>query len=160
MNGVGQRVALLTMATVLIATCSSDSIVPQTTGFIAIGTWGGDLSGMIVTDSSAHVHIGCTYGDVIGLVPLDDSGKFDIAGSYLLRAYPVAVGPTMPAQFTGTVNGARLTLIVAVNDTVEHAIRVLGPVTLQFGKEPQMGPCPICRQPGLAAKSSPRSDTP
>jgi len=40
-----------------------------------------------------------------------------------------------------------MTLIVAVNDTVAHKLSVLGPVTWQFGKDPQMGPCPICRTP-------------
>lgn len=114
---------------------------------IAFGTWGGDNNGMIVSDSGAHVHIGCTYGDVLGVVALDENGKYDVAGSYLLRAYPVAVGPSMPAQFTGTVSGGKLTLIVAVNDTIEHKITILGPVTLQHGKTPQMGPCPICQTP-------------
>jgi hypothetical protein len=59
----------------------------------------------------------------------------------------------VPAQFTGTISGSHLTLIVAVNDTVERRIRVLGPVTVRLGREPEMGPCPICdtramRRPG------------
>ena len=137
---------LLPLASCLlfVATCKSDSLAP-TGDSLALGTWGGDNSGVIVSDSGMHVHIGCTYGDVIGLVPLDGDGKLDVAGSYLVRAYPVAVGPSMPAQFSGQVAGNRLTLVVAVYDTLEHKIQILGPVTVQFGKEPQLGPCPICR---------------
>ena len=61
-----------------------------------------------------------------------------------LRLYPVAVGPTMPAQFAGVVNGNRLTFTVAVNDTVETKLVVLGPAIVTFGRQPEMGPCPIC----------------
>jgi hypothetical protein len=66
---------------------------------------------MIVGDTAMHLHIGCTFGDVSGRVPLGANGQFDVAGSYLLRAYPIAVGPTMPARFrmsrrrTKTVTG-------------------------------------------------------
>ena len=34
-----------------------------------------------------------------------------------------------------------MTLTVSLTDIP----RVLGPVTLTYGKEPKMGPCPICR---------------
>ena len=138
--------ALIPALAVVLSTCGGSTVDPPG-DHIALGTWGGDNSGMIVSDSGAHVHVGCTYGDVLGIVPLDVGGKYDVAGSYLLRAYPIAVGPSMPAQFTGTVSNGKLTLIVAVNDTVAHKITILGPVTMEFGKTPQMGPCPICRTP-------------
>jgi hypothetical protein len=137
---------VLIVALATVATCGGDLVEPAG-DHIALGTWGGVNTGAIVSDSGSHFHIGCTYGDVLGIVPLDTSGKFDIAGSYLLRAYPVAVGPSMPAQFTGTIRNGTMTLVVAVNDTVAHTLSVLGPVTLQYGKTPQMGPCPICRTP-------------
>jgi hypothetical protein len=43
--------------------------------------------------------------------------------------------------------GRTLTLAIAVNDTVEKKVVALGPVTVVYGREPQMGPCPICRAP-------------
>ena len=143
------RLIAFTIALAVIATCDSDSVSPPDTGFVSIGKWGGGNNGAIVTDAGMHVHVGCTYGDVVGRVALDAEGKFDVEGSYLLRAFPIVVGPTMPAQFVGSVSGSNLTLIIAVNDTVEHKIHVLGPVTVQFGKEPTMGPCPICLVPGM-----------
>lgn len=139
----------LTVAALLTASCDSDSVSPPDNDFISVGKWGGDFNGAIVTDTGMHVHVGCTYGDVIGRVALDNEGKFDVEGSYLLRAFPIVVGPTMPAQFVGTVRGSSMSLVVAVNDTVENKIKVLGPVTVQFGKEPTMGPCPICLVPGM-----------
>ena len=122
---------------------------PTNDGFLALGTWGGDNAGLIATNSLTHVHIGCTFGDVVGMVALDGNGRFAREGSYRLRAYPVAVGPTLPARFSGSVQGNTLTLAIAVNDTVEKRLVLLGPVTVVFGKDGNMGPCPICRTPRL-----------
>src|SRR5207249_2183075 len=99
-----------------------------------------------------HLHIKCTYGDVSGRVPIGANGQFDIAGSYTLRAYPIAVGPSVPARFTGRLDGSDVTVTVTVNDTVEKKTVVLGPVTVTYGKEPKLGPCPICRRPMLTRR--------
>lgn len=129
--------------------CNAESTNgPPADGKLAVGTWGGDGAGVIVTDSLAHVHIGCTYGDMPGRVILNADGQFTVTGSFLLRAYPVAIGPTMPAQFTGRVSGSTLTITVTVNDTIDRSVVVRGPVSVQFGKEPKMSNCPICRTPG------------
>jgi hypothetical protein len=104
---------------------------------------------MIVSDTAMHLHVACTYGDVSGRIRLDANGQFDVAGRYLLRAFPIVVGPTMPARFTGRVDGAKATVTVTVNDTVEHKSTVLGPVVVTWGVDPKMGPCPICRRPIL-----------
>lgn len=114
-------------------------------GELAIGTWGGDAAGMIVSDTSMHLHVGCTYGDVSGRVAVSN-GAFDVSGSYLLRAYPVAVGPTMPARFTGTVTGKVATITATVDDTVQHQTVVKGPVVVTLGVTPRLDPCPICRR--------------
>jgi hypothetical protein len=130
----------------LTATCSDGSLRPPG-DTLAEGTWGGDNAGVIVTDSVVHVHLGCTLGDIPGKVMLDPEGRFTVDGSYVLRAYPVMIGPPLPAQFSGRVVGRTLNLAVAVNDTVEHKVVALGPATVAFGREPQLGPCPICRAP-------------
>ena len=83
-----------------VAGCSSSGIGPPGfDGTLALGTWGGDNSGMIVSDTAMHLHVGCTFGDVSGRIAVAANGSFDVAGSYMLRAYPVAVGPTVPARF-------------------------------------------------------------
>ena len=78
------------------------------------GTWGGDNAGLIADDSSAHVHIRCTFGNVHQAIVLDAAGRFDVPGDYVLRAYPVYVGPTLPARFQGSVSGKTMALSVTV----------------------------------------------
>lgn len=113
-----------------------------------VGTWGGENAGLIADDTSAHIHIACTFGNVAQGIEPGPGGAFDVPGEYMLRAYPVAVGPTLPARFQGTVAGKLLTLTVVVHDTTADTTVTLGPVRLFLGREPQMGPCPICRTPG------------
>ena len=137
---------------VVVAACSSGTTAPPFDGTLALGTWGGENSGMIVSDTAMHLHVACTYGDVSGRIALAANGQFDVAGSYLLRAYPIAVGPTMPARFVGRVDGGKATVTVTVNDTVEHKSVVLGPVVVTWGTDPKMGPCPICRRPILTQR--------
>jgi hypothetical protein len=82
-----------------------------------------------------------------GTIVLDAGGRFVVDGNYVLRAYPIVLGPALPAQFSGRVIGRTLVLAIAVNDTVENKVVALGPITVEFGRTPQMGPCPICRAP-------------
>ena len=134
----------------VIAACSSSTVssVPSD-GKVPLGTWGGDNAGMIVGDTAMHLHVGCTFGDVSGRVPVDAQGNFDVSGSYVLRAYPIAVGPSLPARFVGRIDGATATVTVTVNDTVAHTTVVKGPVIVLQGEAPRLGPCPICRRPEL-----------
>ena len=111
-----------------------------------VGTWGGDNAGLIVNYKDVHVHIGCTVGDAVGPIRTDADGKFEATGTYNVDAYPVNRGGLHPATFSGQVVGQTMTLTVSLTDTA----RVLGPVTLIYGKEPRMGPCPICRVPKVS----------
>jgi hypothetical protein len=139
---------LLLVAVVATLSCGSSSPVAADL-LIPLGTYGGDSGGMIVGDTAMHLHIGCTFGDVSGRVPVTASGRFDVAGSYTLRAYPITVGPPVPARFTGTIDGDRVVVTATVDDTVAHQTVVRGPVSVRLGVEPKLGPCPICRRPVL-----------
>jgi hypothetical protein len=127
--------------------CSASTSSPPPDGLLPLGTWGGDNAGMIVGDTAMHLHVGCTFGDVSGRVAVGGNGAFDVQGSYLLRAFPIAIGPTMPARFVGKVEGAKTTVTVTVSDTIEKKTVVLGPIVVTLGVDPKMGPCPICRRP-------------
>ena len=135
--------AALAGALLAAAACFSDSVTPAPTELTA-GTWGGDGAGVIVSDTVAHVHVGCTYGNFHLPVTVDAHGRFETTGAYLLRAYPIAVGPTMPARLTGTLEKAELTFTVVVTDTVQGGTTMLGPKTVVLGADPKLGPCPIC----------------
>jgi hypothetical protein len=128
------------VAIVSILACSSATTARITE---VAGTWGGDNAGLIVTDTDVHVHIGCTLGDAVGPIHPDADGRFEATGTYNVDAYPVDRGITHPATFSGQIIGETMTLTVSLTDIT----RVLGPVNLTYGKEPKMGPCPICRVP-------------
>ena len=138
-------------AAALLVACASTATPPPSDGALPLGTWGSDSAGMIVGDSAMHLHVKCTYGDVSGRIPVGPNGQFDVEGSYMLRAYPIAIGPSVPARFTGRLDGAEVTLTVTVNDTVQHQTVVLGPVVVTYGREPRLWPCPICRRPIVTA---------
>lgn len=129
----------------LLGACGRESAAPPDRVRLAVGTWGGENAGVLVNDSVAHVHIGCTFGYLPAPVPLDASYHFSATGDYTLRAYPVQVGPSLPARYDGVIEGNKLTLVVTVNDTVEKKTVTVGPAVVYFGREPRMGPCPICR---------------
>lgn len=140
--------ALIGLAAIAAAVgCSSTSSsgVPPADGLIAVGQWGGDSASMIVGDTAMHLHISCTFGDVSGRITVRDNGEFDVGGSYLLRAFPVAVGPTMPARFTGRIDRSTATIVVTVTDTIQKQTVVRGPVVVTFKRDPRLMPCPICR---------------
>ncbi len=128
-------------AAIIAPGCASTTGSPITD---VTGTWGGNDAGLIATDTSAHVHIGCTLGDTKGRIVVEADGRFTIAGTFNVDAFPIDRGITHPAQFSGQIVGNSMTLTVVLTDTG----RQLGPVVLIFGKEPTMGPCPICRVPG------------
>jgi hypothetical protein len=142
-------------ALVIGAACSSSrtSAPLPADGLIPLGNWGGEGAGMIVGDTAMHLHVGCTYGDVSGRIMLNASGQFDVAGSYMLRAFPIAVGPSVPARFTGRLDGNTVTVTATVNDTVQKKTVVMGPVTVIFGADAKLGPCPICRRQILSTRS-------
>jgi hypothetical protein len=90
--------------------------------------------------------------------------RFDVSGSYVLRAYPITVGPAVPARFTGYIDGGRIVVTATVDDTVEHRAIVRGPVALRLGVEPRVGPfsatfsgsgctCGFARTPQLGSGS-------
>jgi len=144
------RVLIGAVLSVTILACSStQTTLPPNDGNIALGTWGGDTAGMIVGDTAMHLHIGCTFGDVSGRIPLTAQNTFDVSGSYTLRAFPIAVGPSVPARFTGQLDGNVLSITATINDTVQKKTVVMGPVKVTYLVEPKMKNCPICRRPIL-----------
>lgn len=137
-------VRLASVAVLLMfAGCESDEL-GITGDNLSSGTWGGEDVSVQVEQEDVHVHVGCTNGDFPAPIQVDANGRFSVEGSYVLRAFPIQLGPSLPAQFAGVVDGNRLTVTVAVNDTVEKKLVILGPHTVTFAREPRMGPCPIC----------------
>lgn len=135
------------VAVITSVSACTDTMHPPADQVLALGTWGGDNAGVLASDSGTHVHVGCTFGDMPPMIQLDEDGRFTVDGSYVLQAFPIVLGPTLPAQFSGQVTGNILTLAIAVDDTVAHRVVALGPVTVTYGRSPLLGPCPICLAP-------------
>ena len=119
-------------ATLALGPCDPTGLKPPKD---LAGMWGGENAALMADDTSAHVHIGCTYGNIHQQIIPDADGRFDVPGEHNITAHPVDRGILHPARFVGRVSGGTMTLTVT-----------LGPVKLSFGKEPRMGPCPICRR--------------
>jgi len=142
MSMLTKAAALFAVSIAVLGPCDTTGVRPPK-GSLA-GTWGGENAGLIADDTSAHVHIGCTYGNIHQEIIPDAEGRFDVPGQHNITAHPVDLGVLHPARFSGRVEGGRMTLTVALTDTAV----TLGPVQLAYGKEPRMGPCPICRRTG------------
>jgi hypothetical protein len=142
------RTVLVVVATSVLATCGKSDRLTAPGASLALGTWGGDNFAVIATDSVTHVHVGCTFGDFPANIRLDGSGYLMIDGAFMLHAFPVAVGPAMPAQLSGRVIGNTLTFAIAVYDTVAKQVVSLGPGTVVLGKPWNMVVCPVCQVPG------------
>ena len=128
----------------LCVACTQEPVIVPSGPGLGAGTWGGENAGVLVQDSTAHVHVGCTNGYFPRATSLDAAGGFTVNGSYVLRAYPVQLGPDLPAQLQGVISGNRLTFSVIVNDTVEDKTVTVGPSVVFFDREPAMQNCPIC----------------
>jgi hypothetical protein len=134
---------IMTGLTLVGAVCNvRDPVSPD--GHVAVGTWGGDNVAFIVESNVTHIHVGCTNGYFPAPITVDEQGRFNVSGSYVLRAYPIQIGPSLPAQLAGVISGRRVVFTIAVDDTVEKKLVVLGPETVTFERDPRMGPCPIC----------------
>lgn len=125
---------------VAAATCPGAT---EPSGPLPLGTWGGENAGVVVSDTTMHVHLGCTLGDAPR--PSIADGRFEVAGLYNITAHPVDLGVFHPALFTGQSSGDVLILTVTLTDTAV----TLGPALVRLGREPRMGPCPICRPRAL-----------
>jgi hypothetical protein len=112
---------------------------PEETIPLPLGTWGGENAGIVVSDTTMHLHIGCTLGNAPR--PVLANGKFEVAGVFNITAHPVDRGIFHPATFTGVVSGNVLVVTVTLRDTAV----IVGPARVELGKDPRMGPCPICR---------------
>ncbi len=132
---------LLTSLLVCLAAAGCPStpwLLPDGT---VVGTWGGDNAGVIATDSSAHVHIGCESGYTADAIRIDGEGRFEQPGTFTVGAYPVGPGTDHRASFRGVVRNGTMTIAVVLTDTT----RQFGPVAVEYGSEPRMAACPICR---------------
>lgn len=145
------RIAVIAALVVVVGHCPGGT---EPSRALPVGTWGGDNVGVVVSDTAIHVHVGCTVGDAPR--PVLAADRFEVTGRHNITAYPVDRGIFHPAVFSGHVSNEILTLTVALTDTNV----TLGPVVMQLGRDPRMGPCPICRPRAMRSSSVAAQDLP
>jgi len=92
---------------------------------VEAGTWGGAHIRLQVSASGAEVEYDCGHG-TIEKMTLDGDGQFDVRGTHIReRGGPVRLGQeansSLPARYTGKVEGQTMTLRVTLTGTGEEA---------------------------------------
>lgn len=122
-----------------LAGCAGGSPTSSVTA-IAVGIWGGDHVRLTVESNAVSVEFDCAHGTLPAPVPLDD-GAFDVTGILVLeRGGPIREGEVLPqqtARYSGTVEGADMTLRVTLVDTAQ----VTGDYTLRRGAAARLFKC-------------------
>jgi hypothetical protein len=115
-------------------------VPPHSDKFVQPGVWGSERAGLTITKGSATLDIlsdgGCfgTYGESTQPIP---NGPFSIAGTYtqLIGAFPGKI--EYAAQFSGVVEGNRMSITV----TVPALQQAIGPFLLTDGVNNAWSPC-------------------
>jgi hypothetical protein len=115
-------------------------VAPRSDGFVQPGVWGSEKASLAITKDGATLEIlasgGCfgSYGEMTQPIP---NGPFSIAGIYtaLTGVYPGKL--VYAAQFSGVVEGNRMSIAV----TVPALQNTFGPFLLANGVNNAWSPC-------------------
>lgn len=105
------------------------------------GVWGGDHIRMEVEDDSAAVEYDCAHGMISGPLKVDGEGHFRARGTVVREhggpTRDNETPPNRPADYSGSINGDRMTLTVTLTDSSES----VGRFTLVRGSEGNLVKC-------------------
>lgn len=111
-------------------------------GRVEKGLWGGDHVRLVVTDAGAEIEFDCAHGRM-GSLKTDAQGKFSVEGNFVFeRGGGLSSGDkedSRPAQYSGRVEGKRMTLTVAIKSPGEIAEPTM--YTLTHGREGNLTKC-------------------
>jgi len=105
------------------------------------GVWGGVHISMEVTAQGSTIELDCAHATIGQSITLDRGGRFAVTGFYVpehggpVRRDETATG--YPVQFSGRLNGKRLTLSIRKSDTRAS----IGAFTLRFGTQSTVRKC-------------------
>ncbi len=120
MRGQWRRLAIAAVISLAVAggAACSTKILLQTT--VPTGTWGGQGAQLVVAPSSSTIQFDCAHGTLDSPIQLDRNGRFDVSGFFVQEhGGPVQAGGAEDrhgARFSGSTDGARLTLSITVAD--------------------------------------------
>jgi len=105
------------------------------------GVWGGDHIRIEVEDDNASVEYDCAHGVISGPLKLDGEGHFRARGTHVREhGGPMRdneTPPNHPADYSGSIDGDRMTLTVTLTDSSES----VGRFTLVRGSDGNLVKC-------------------
>lgn len=118
-----KRTKLVILVSLVLLIAASATSRPRRMQRLSTGTWGGPNIRIQVEDGSAAIDYSCAHGTIAGPLTFDSKGRFTWRGTHT-REGP---GPTRegqqssgsPAIYTGSVNGATMTLTVRLEGSKE-----------------------------------------
>ena len=126
--------ATLSLLVLLLNACQA---APLAEGMF-MGAWGGRHIGLQLTARGGALDYDCAAGTIDEFVRVDASGRFTARGTHTPGiGGPERVDvphPHLPAQYSGRIQGERMTLSVRAPDE-------LGPFALAQGAEPILMRC-------------------
>lgn len=106
---------------------------------IPMGNWGGQHIDMKVGAKSATIEYDCASGVIQGPLVVDSEGNFNLRGIHRMeRGGPIradAKPNEVPATYTGSIKGNRMTLNLKVSDSDVETF------TLEKGKKGELFKC-------------------
>lgn len=129
-----RSLALLVGVPLAVAACSDHPVVPD--GPLS-GAWGGSGVSLMALPDGSRVELDCAHGN--GELLVIRGGRFEADAEWFREGGPVPEEPVdpVPAVFSGSVSGKRMTLSIRLEDRADP----LGPFALEEGREPVLRKC-------------------
>jgi hypothetical protein len=135
------RTRVMLAACLVIGLGWSDLAMDQKKSEIPNGTWGGLHVRIEVGGGSAAIEYDCAHGAIDGPLTLDSDGHFSLSGTHVREhGGPVRIDEkpnSQPAQYTGTIDGDKMSLTVTLTETKE----TIGTFTLERGNPGRVFKC-------------------
>ena len=97
---------------------------PPSQTAVALGIWGGEHLGLLVTDGGGSLEYDCAHGTIDQAFVTDAAGRFDLRGTHTREhGGPIRedeVADTHPARYSGTTDGRTMVLTVTLSDSGER----------------------------------------
>ena len=115
--------------------------VSRPSGLVPQGEWGGDHVGLALDAAHGTLEFDCAHGTMQAPIPVDREGAFNVTGIFVREhGGPIRDGEPAdqhPAVYSGTTDGKRMTLTVALSDESQQ----IGTFELALGGQPTVVKC-------------------
>jgi len=115
--------------------------VSRPSGLVQQGTWVGEHVELVLDATRGALEFDCAHGTMQAPIPVDREGAFNVTGIFVREhGGPIRDGEPAdqhPAVYSGTTDGKRMTLTVALSDESQQ----VGTFELVLGGQPRVVKC-------------------